>query len=188
LATDVERATTRIYELVSAVKRFTYMDRPTVAEPSSIAQALADTVAVLGAKAKSKSVTVTLDVPADLPLVRVFGGELNQVWSNLIENALDAVAEGGKVAVNARAEKENVVVRVIDDGCGIVGDDKHRIFDPFFTTKPVGQGTGLGLDIARRIVRRHDGQIEFDSEPGHTEFRVILPAPNANPINVPEQT
>jgi signal transduction histidine kinase len=144
---DVERATTRIYELVSAVKRFTYMDRPTVAEPSSIAQALADTVTVLGAKAKSKAVTVTLDVPADLPLVRV-----------------------------------------VDDGCGIVGDAKHRIFDPFFTTKPVGQGTGLGLDIARRIVRRHDGQIEFDSEPGHTEFRVILPAPNANPINVPEQT
>jgi signal transduction histidine kinase len=129
------------------VKRFTYMDRPTVAEPSSIAQPLADTVTVLGAKAKSKAVTVTLDVPADLPLVRV-----------------------------------------VDDGCGIVGDAKHRIFDPFFTTKPVGQGTGLGLDIARRIVRRHDGQIEFDSEPGHTEFRVILPAPNANPINVPEQT
>jgi signal transduction histidine kinase len=188
LATDVERATTRIYELVSAVKRFTYMDRPTVAELSGIAQALADTVAVLGAKAKSKSVTVTLDVPADLPLVRVFGGELNQVWSNLIENALDAVAERGKVTVSARAEGDNVVVRVVDDGCGIVGDAKHRIFDPFFTTKPVGQGTGLGLDIARRIVRRHDGQIEFDSEPGHTEFRVILPAPNANPINVPEQT
>jgi signal transduction histidine kinase len=188
LATDVERATTRIYELVSAVKRFTYMDRPTVAEPSRIGQALADTVAVLGAKAKSKSVTVTLDVPADLPLVRVFGGELNQVWSNLIENALDAVAERGKVTVSARAEKDTVVVRVIDDGCGIAGDAKHRIFDPFFTTKPVGQGTGLGLDIARRIVRRHDGQIEFDSEPGHTEFRVILPAPNANPINVPEQT
>jgi signal transduction histidine kinase len=185
---DVERATTRIYELVSAVKRFTYMDRPTVAEPSSIARALADTVTVLGAKAKSKAVTVTLDVPADLPLVRVFGGELNQVWSNLIENALDAVAERGKVSVSAGAEKESVVVRVVDDGCGIVGDAKHRIFDPFFTTKPVGQGTGLGLDIARRIVRRHDGQIEFDSEPGHTEFRVILPAPNANPINGPEQT
>jgi signal transduction histidine kinase len=175
LATDVARATTRIYELVSAVKRFTYMDRPTVAEPSSIAHALADTAIVLAAKARSKSTAVDLDVPSDLPLVRVYGGELNQVWSNLIENALDAVGESGHVMVSARADGATVVVRVVDDGHGIPADIKSRIFDPFFTTKPVGS-TGLGLDIARRIVRRHDGQIEFESRPGHTEFRVILPA------------
>jgi signal transduction histidine kinase len=175
LATDVARATTRIYELVSAVKRFTYMDRPTVAEPSNIAQALADTATVLAAKARSKSTAVDVDVPSDLPLVRVFGGELNQVWSNLIENALDAVGESGHVLVSARANGATVVVRVVDDGHGIPADIKSRIFDPFFTTKPVGS-TGLGLDIARRIVRRHDGQIEFESRPGHTEFRVILPA------------
>lgn len=185
LATDVERATTRIYELVSAVKRFTYMDRPTVAEPASIAQALGDTVTVLAAKARSKSATVDLEVPSDLPLVRAYGGELNQVWSNLIENALDAIGDSGHVIVSARADGGNVVVRVADDGQGIPADIKSRIFDPFFTTKPVGS-TGLGLDIARRIVRRHDGQIEVDSGPGHTEFRVILPVPSGSAIHVQE--
>jgi signal transduction histidine kinase len=187
LATDVERAATRIYELVSAVKRFTYMDRPTIAEPSSIAQALADTATVLAAKARSKSAAVDVDVPSDLPLVRVYGGELNQVWSNLIENALDAVGESGHVMVSARADGANVVVRVVDDGSGIPADITSRIFDPFFTTKPVGQGTGLGLDIARRIVRRHDGQIEFDSKPGRTEFRVILPAAPETVPSSPEK-
>jgi signal transduction histidine kinase len=179
LAADVERATRRIHDLVSAVKRFTFMDRATVGEPSSIAQPLADTVAVLAAKARAKSAMVTLDIPVDLPRVKMYGGELNQVWSNLLENALDSVGEHGKVAVNARAEPPgNVVVRIVDDGPGIPAENMKRIFDPFFTTKPIGQGTGLGLDIARRIVRRHDGDIDVDSRPGggRTEFRVTLPA------------
>jgi signal transduction histidine kinase len=155
------------------------MDRATVAEPSSIAQPLADTVAVLAAKARAKSAMVTLDIPVDLPRVKMYGGELNQVWSNLLENALDSVGEHGQVTVNARAEPPgNVVVRVVDDGPGIPTENLKRIFDPFFTTKPIGQGTGLGLDIARRIVRRHDGDIDVDSRPGggRTEFRVTLPA------------
>jgi len=171
---------------VSAVKRFTNMDRPTVAEPASLAGALADTVMVLGAKARDKSIAVTLDVPPDLPLVPAYGGELNQVWSNLIENALDATGVAGTVVVSARADGRTVVVRVADDGPGITAENRARIFDPFFTTKPVGQGTGLGLDIARRIVRRHDGQIEFDSRPGHTEFRVILPASSGGAAHVQE--
>jgi len=176
LATDVERATTRIYDLVSAVKRFTYMDRATVPEPASIAQGLMDTVTVLAAKARAKSASVKLDVPADLPMVRAYGGELNQVWSNLLENALDAVGDGGEVIIRAAHERgDRVVVRVIDDGAGIPPDVKGRIFDHFFTTKPMAKATGLGLDLTRRIVHRHDGQIEVDSEPGHTEFRVILP-------------
>lgn len=179
LAKDVERATSRIYDLVSAVKRFTYMDRPAVTEPLNIVQAIADTITVLGSKAKEKSVVVTVDVPADLPRVPAYGGELNQVWSNLIENALDAVDVGGHVTVSARAAGDTVVVRVVDDGVGIAPELKSRIFDPFFTTKPVGQGTGLGLDITRRVVRRHDGQIEVESQPGKTEFRVTLPAERA---------
>ncbi len=179
LAADVERATRRIHDLVSAVKRFTHMDRASVAEPSSIAQPLADTVAVLAAKAGAKSATVTLDVPVDLPPVKMYGGELNQVWSNLLENALDSIGDHGQVAINARAEAPgNVVVRIVDDGPGIPPENMKRIFDPFFTTKPIGQGTGLGLDIARRIVRWHDGDIAVDSRPGggRTEFRVTLPA------------
>jgi len=118
---------------------------------------------------------MTVDVAEDLPRVRGFGGELNQVWGNLVDNALDAVAEGGRVTVIGRVENGKVVVRVTDNGSGIPAEVKSRIFDPFFTTKPVGKGTGLGLDIVRRLVDRNDGLIEVDSEPGRTEFRVTLP-------------
>jgi signal transduction histidine kinase len=100
---------------------------------------------------------------------------LNQVWANLIDNALDAVSNGGSVRVTARASGEKVVVQVTDDGPGIPAELASRIFDPFFTTKPVGKGTGLGLDIARRLVERNDGIMELESEPGRTEFRVALP-------------
>ena len=175
LAADVERATTRIYDLVSSVKRFTYMDRAVTTEPTNIAQGLIDTVSMLASKARAKWVSVSVDVPPDLPQVSGNPGELNQVWSNLIENALDAVGESGHVAVSAARDGGTVVVRVIDDGSGIPSDVLPRIFDPFFTTKPIGQGTGLGLDISRRIVLAHDGQIAVDSRPGRTEFRVILP-------------
>jgi signal transduction histidine kinase len=102
------------------------------------------------------------------------GGELNQVWLNLIDNALDAAPEGGHLQIRANKELDRVVVRVIDDGEGIPDDALPRIFDPFFTTKPPGQGTGLGLDIARRLLRRYHGDIAVDSQPGRTEFRVSL--------------
>ncbi|HMA24678.1 MAG TPA: HAMP domain-containing sensor histidine kinase, partial [Gemmatimonadaceae bacterium] len=177
LAADVRRAAARIDEMVSAIKRFTWMDRPSVAEPSHLGRALGDTVTVLGAKTREKAVSVTLDVAPDLPLVAAFGGELSQVWGNLIENALDAVHDGGHVNVAAHpGQQDTVVVSVIDDGPGIPDDITSRIFDPFFTTKPVGENTGLGLDIARRIVRRHNGTIGVQSRPGHTDFRVTLPA------------
>jgi signal transduction histidine kinase len=179
LASDVERATTRIYDLVSSVKRFTYMDRTSATEPTNITQGLTDTVAMLAAKARAKSVSVKLEVPTDLPSVPGNAGELNQVWANLLENALDAVDESGHVIVRAERDGPSVVVRVIDDGPGIPPDVEGRIFDPFFTTKPIGQGTGLGLDISRRVVRGHDGQIAVESRPGRTEFRVILPMERA---------
>jgi signal transduction histidine kinase len=176
LASDVERATTRIYELVSAVKRFTFMDRAGVPAPTDIAQGLADTVAVLASKARQKSVAVRLDVAQGLPLVLASVAELNQVWSNLLDNALDAVGPSGEVTVSAATDGDVVVVRVIDNGPGIPADVLGRIFDPFFTTKPVGEGVGLGLEIARRIVRTIEGQIYVKAEPGRTEFRVHLPA------------
>jgi signal transduction histidine kinase len=176
LAGDIERASSRIHQLVSAIKRFTYMDRATVSEPTSVVQGLTDTVFVLSSKAKAKSAMVKLDIADNLPMVRSFGGELNQVWSNLVENALDAIHEGGEVVVSARCENNRVVVRVVDNGPGIPPDIEKKIFDPFFTTKQVGEGTGLGLDISRRIVRTHEGSIELESRPGRTEFRVLLPA------------
>jgi signal transduction histidine kinase len=176
LSSDVQRATSRIYELVSAVKRFTYMDRAAAAEPFDLTAGLRDTVMLLNAKARDKSARVTLEIADDVPRIPAFGAEINQVWSNLIDNALDAVAEGGRITVRVSREGDTVVVCVVDDGVGIPEDVRPRIFDPFFTTKPVGQGTGLGLDIVRRVVEHHRGRIEVDSTPGRTEFKVVLPA------------
>jgi signal transduction histidine kinase len=179
LATEIERATTRIYDLVSAVKRFTYMNRDSAVEPTNIAQGLNDTVAMLAAKARAKSVAVRMDVAPNLPLVHANAGELNQVWANLLENALDAVGDGGEIVVRAANAGHEVVVSVIDDGPGIPPDVEKRMFEPFFTTKPIGQGTGLGLDISRRVVQLHEGQIAVDTRPGRTEFRVSLPIERA---------
>lgn len=175
LTLEIQKASSRISELVNAVKGFTQMDRATVPEPVDLERGLRDTLVVVASKAKGKSVGVNLNVEKDLPAVRGFGGELNQVWSNLIDNALDAVGEGGRVEIAAGRERDRVVVRVIDNGHGVPAEIRDRIFDPFFTTKPVGKGTGLGLDIVRRLVQRHNGQIELESAQGRTEFRVTLP-------------
>jgi len=175
LARDIEQASARVHDLVSAVKGFTYMDRASVPEDVDVAKGLADTVTVLASKARGKSVALEVEVAADLPTVHAVGGELNQVWANLIDNAIDAVAEGGRVTVAVSHDGEYVSVRVIDDGPGIPPEIRSRIFDPFFTTKPMGAGTGLGLDIAQRLVARHEGLIAVTSEPGRTEFRVTLP-------------
>jgi signal transduction histidine kinase len=179
LTSEIQEAASRIYDMVAAIKGFTQMDREAVPEPVDIGQGLANTLVVLRAKAKGKSVGLIMDVEKDLPCVNGFGGELNQVWANLLDNALDAVGEGGRVEVVANREREAVVVRVIDNGPGVAPEVRDRIFDPFFTTKPIGEGTGLGLDIVRRLVQRHNGQIELDSSPGRTEFRVTLPVAEA---------
>ncbi|MGB7264479.1 MAG: ATP-binding protein, partial [Terracidiphilus sp.] len=174
LASEIQDAAMRVSGLVTAIKGFTHMDQAMVAEPVELGPNLANTVTVLKAKAGQKSAAVAIAVEAGLPCVRGFAGELNQVWGNLIDNALDAVPDGGHVEVKANREGQRVVVRIVDDGPGIPAPIRERIFDPFFTTKPMGQGTGLGLDIVRRLVRHNDGTIEVDSQPGRTEFRVAL--------------
>jgi signal transduction histidine kinase len=181
LASDIQRAATRVHELVAAVKGFTYMDQAAVPKPVDLARGLSDTLTILRAKAKPKSVRLSAQVEPDLPTVDGFGGELNQVWSNLISNAIDAVADGGSVEVSAHRQDDSVVVRVVDDGPGIPPEVRERIFEPFFTTKQTGDGTGLGLAISRSLIGQHEGEIEVDSRPGRTEFRVTLPvgAPSA---------
>jgi signal transduction histidine kinase len=144
-----------------------------------LASSLGNTVAVLNSKARGKSVAIRIDLQPDLPRARGFVGELNQIWANLIDNALDAVPNGGHIDVVARHELQKILVSVIDNGPGIPPDVHARMFDPFFTTKPVGKGTGLGLDIVRRLVRHNDAEIESDSVPGRTEFRVYLPVAEA---------
>ena len=175
LAADIERAATRMHSLVAAVKRSTYMDRAAVPEPVDLAVSLNDSIALLQHKARGKSVTVRLDLEPDLPHVLAIGGDLGQIWTNLIENALDSVSQSGHVTITAARRPQYVVVSVADDGPGIPEAIRDRIFDPFFTTKPVGQGTGLGLDIVRRLVGQNGGDIDVDSAPGRTVFRVTLP-------------
>jgi signal transduction histidine kinase len=136
---------------------------------------LRETVSLLAGKTRTKSAKLVLELPDDLPRVMGVGPELNQVWMNLVDNALDAITPGGHVTVSAARELEKVAVRIIDDGAGIPTDIMTRIFDPFFTTKGVGEGTGLGLDIVRRILRRHEADIDVESVPGRTQFRVMLP-------------
>ena len=175
LASEIQDSAMRVSGLVVAIKGFTHMDQATVAEPVDLIQGLSNTVAVLKSKARAKSVAVAVEVEPGLPRVRGFAGELNQIWANLIDNALDAVPDSGRVAVLANREGRRVMVRVVDNGNGIPAQIRERIFDPFFSTKPVGQGTGLGLDIVRRLVRHNDGEISVESQPGRTEFRVVLP-------------
>ncbi len=185
LASEIESAASRIHAIVAAVKGFTYMDEA-VPMPVDVGRGLSDTVIMLQNKAKSRSASVTLTVAPDLPAIQGYGGELNQVWLNLVDNALDAVPAGGHVELAVTREGDALVVSVVDNGPGIPDHVRERIFDPFFTTKPFGQGTGLGLDIARRLVRRHDGVIDVDSRPGRTTFRVTLPLQTARPV--PQET
>jgi signal transduction histidine kinase len=174
LASELQHAAMRISGLVTAIKGFTHMDQAPIAEPVDLVQSLGNTVAVLKSKARGKSAAVVVDVEPGLPPVRGFVGELNQIWANLIDNALDAIPQSGRVEVRANREQHRVAVRIVDNGAGIPAAIRDRIFDPFFTTKPVGLGTGLGLDIVRRLVRHNNGEIAVESRPGHTEFRVVL--------------
>jgi signal transduction histidine kinase len=173
LAAEISTAGSRITDLVARVKGFTYMDQAEMPKAVDVGKGLAETIAVLEGKARTKGVRVRLDVEPDLPHVHGMGGELNQVWAGLIDNALDAAAS--EVVVTACRQRDSVAVRVVDDGRGVPAELRERIFDPFFTTKPQGQGIGLGLDVARRIVRRHQGEIELEPRVGRTEFRVTLP-------------
>jgi len=180
IASDIQEAAARIAGLVKEIKGFTHMDQATVAEPVDIRNGLANTVAVLNAKARAKSIGVAVLAPPDLPRALGFAGELNQIWANLIDNALDAAPDGGRVEVTAAHERQRIVVRVVDNGPGIPDEIRDNLFEPFVTTKPVGKGTGLGLDIVRRLIAHNDADIEVESAPGRTEFRVTLPIATAS--------
>jgi signal transduction histidine kinase len=178
LAAELEESTRRMSELVGAVKSYAYMDRGEVVEVD-VHEGLETTLKVLGHKLKHTAIAVVRDYDRTLPKLTVRGSELNQVWTNLLDNAIDALGERGTITVRTRREAACAVIEIADDGPGIPPGIADRVFDPFFTTKDVGQGTGLGLDTARRIVAdRHDGSIAVDSVPGATTFRVWLPLPS----------
>jgi len=174
LASEIKVGTTRISELVGAIKEYSYMDQASVQE-IDLHKGLESTLLILKYKLKKKNIGMTRDYAEDLPRVKAYGSELNQVWTNLIVNAVDAMPVGGILRIRTKREPTDVLVEIRDNGSGIPADLRSRIFEPFFTTKPVGEGTGLGLDTVARIVRKHRGNIRFESKPGDTCFQVRLP-------------
>ncbi len=173
LLDQIESSTARISELVSAIKEYTYMDRAAIQEVN-IVRSIENTLTILTHKLK-RGITVHRDYADETLVATSFGSELNQVWTNLIDNAADAMNGKGDLDVKAFREDDCVVVEVGDNGSGIPAELQPRVFEPFFTTKAVGQGTGLGLDTVHRIVRKHKGTVSFESRPGRTVFRVRLP-------------
>ena len=175
LAAELTESTGRMSALVAAVKSYAYMDRGELVE-IDLHEGLETTLTVLGYKLKHADIEIVRDYDRSLPRMHVYGGELNQVWTNLIDNAIQAVDGHGRITIRTALDGPCARVDVIDDGPGVPAEARERIFDPFFTTKEVGQGTGLGLDTARRIVvERHRGSMDVDSRPGETVFHVWLP-------------
>jgi signal transduction histidine kinase len=171
-------STARIFDLISAIKAYAYMDRAPILEVD-VPAGLDATLQML--QSHIGNVEVMRDYARNLPRISAYGSELNQVWTALIENALEAIAETdtvshpGQLRITARLEADMLLVEIWDSGPGIRAELQDRIFEPFFTTKPPGQGLGLGLDNAMRIVRKHRGHLSVRSEPGNTCFRVRLP-------------
>jgi signal transduction histidine kinase len=165
-------STARIFDLISAVKTYSYMDRAPILEVN-VPEALDATLTMF--QSRMTNVKITRSYDPDLPRISAYGSELNQVWTALIENALDALGNTGELRLTCRLEAEMLLVEIWDTGPGIPPELQDRIFEPFFTTKPPGQGLGLGLDNAMRIVRKHRGHLSVDSKPGSTCFRVRLP-------------
>ena len=173
LLSQIEQSTGRIAELVKAVKSYSYMDQSPMQEVD-IHDGIENTLTMLAHKLKN--VTLLRAFDRSLPRIMAYGSELNQVWTNLIDNAVDAVHGAGKICVGTCREDNQLVVEIVDNGSGIPPAVQSHMFEPFFTTKSVGAGTGLGLVISNRIVAdRHGGEIEFESKPGETRFKVRLP-------------
>jgi signal transduction histidine kinase len=179
LLSQVQQSTGRIAELVKAVKSYSYMDQSPMQEVD-IHEGIESTLTMLGHRLKN--VTVFRAFDRSVPRIMAYGSELNQVWTNLIDNAIHAVNGTGTICIGTSLEDNQLVVEIMDDGTGIPPNVQSHLFEPFFTTKPVGTGTGLGLIISNRIVGdRHGGEIEFESRPGETRFKVRLPIHRTQP-------
>ena len=173
IASELENSTARISDLIKAIKEYSFMDQAPLQEVD-IKNSLETTLTIMHHKLK-RGIVVTRDYAPDLPKVMAYGSELNQVWTNLIDNAADAMGDTGKLLVRAVRENEYVLVEIVDNGPGIPPEVQSRIFEPFFTTKGVGEGTGLGLDVVHRIVRKMRGLVTVKSVPGDTRFQVRIP-------------
>jgi signal transduction histidine kinase len=173
LVDEIESASSRISDLVKAIKEYSYMDQSPVQE-IDIHKGLDSTLLILKNRLK-KVVTVIREYDTSMPKLCARASELNQVWTNLIDNAIDAMEGTGELRIRTLREPQSALVEIIDSGSGIPDQIRERIWEPFFTTKQVGEGSGLGLDVVHRIVRGHHGDVRFESKPGETKFQVRLP-------------
>jgi signal transduction histidine kinase len=175
LAEELRESTERMSKLVGAVKTYAYMDRGEVVE-ADLHEGIETTLVVLGHKLKHTEIEVVRRYDSSLPKVTIYGSELNQVWTNLLDNAIAALGERGTITISTRHDGDSAEIVISDDGPGIAPDVVEHVFEPFFTTKGVGEGTGLGLDTARRIVvDRHRGSLSLASKPGCTAFTIRIP-------------
>jgi signal transduction histidine kinase len=174
---DIGESARRIANLVTSVKTYTHMDQGQEKQYADIHIGIKNTLQMLIYKIKKGNITMQKELDFTLPPVKAMIGELNQVWTNLIDNALDAMEVNGKgtLTIKTERDKEFVQVTITDDGPGIPEDIQSRIFDPFFTTKDIGKGTGLGLEVVQRIVKQHKGSIKVRSKPGETSFVICFP-------------
>jgi signal transduction histidine kinase len=186
LMREIQQASARISELVGAVKSYSHRDQTSQNE-ADMHEGLDNTLVMLGHKLKKGDVRVTREYEEDMPRVCAHGSELNQIWTNLIDNAIDAVHGAGNVKIRTARENDRVLVEISDDGPGIPDEIRDRIFEPFFTTKDVGKGTGLGLDISYRVVEKLGGDICVLSEPGATRFQLRLPIDATVPVEAPRR-
>lgn len=172
---DLGEASTRISNLVGAIKSHVHMDRTNDMQPTNIHNDIDNTLTLLGYKLREKNISVKKKFCEDLVEIPAYIGELNQVWTNIIDNAIYAMDNGGELCIETTCDTRNVNIKIVDNGSGIPQEIISRIFDPFFTTKKVGEGTGIGLDLVKRIINRHNGEIKVHSEPGRTEFLICIP-------------
>ena len=175
IISDLAHASIRISNLVTSIKSHVHMDRTNDLQTTNIHKDIENTLTLLGFKLREKNITINKKFIDGMPDVPAFVGELNQVWTNLIDNAIFALGKNGSLTVETSRDDKNITVSIIDNGPGVPKEILSRIFEPFFTTKKVGEGTGIGLDIVNRIVKRHQGDIKVKSEPGRTEFSVCIP-------------
>jgi signal transduction histidine kinase len=172
---DLDEASGRISKLVGAIKSHVHMDRTNDVQCTDLNNDIENTLTLMGYKLRNKNITVKKNFSETMPQVEAYVGELNQVWTNIIDNAIYAMEKNGELYIETCFNKKDATVKIVDNGSGIPNEILTKIFDPFFTTKKVGDGTGIGLDLVQRIVKQHQGEVNVSSIPGRTEFKICIP-------------
>lgn len=175
MVTEIKEASERISKLVNSVKSYTHMDRAPEKEAEDIQKGIKSTLTMLNHKIKQKSIAIDIDYKDTLPKPKIFISEINQVWTNILDNAIDAVDQNGKILIRIIQDGDFIKIEIKDNGAGIYEKDLPNIFDPFYTTKAIGKGTGMGLEVVQRIIHKHNGNIKVKSKPGETIFTIYIP-------------